>query len=155
MVFNFRMNYNRFQINFFNIPDVLRNNLIWIVDRWCNHGTSWWMSLNQSRNGLDPCHICCSMTSCELVGQTAILASIWLQFLRIWNWNLSIPVSTADYNLASIHYKNWLIQRSHCEIILQQNWTECILVELLLLFATGKRCEWVQIICLVYPHVKS
>lgn len=64
-------------------------------------------------------------------------------------------MSTTQDDLASIQNKHGLVQRGDGEIILQQHWAESILIELLLLFPTSKGCEWIQIICLVDPHIKS
>lgn len=64
-------------------------------------------------------------------------------------------MSTTEDDFSSIQNEQGLVQRDHCEIILKQHRTEGILVELLLLLPTSKGCEWVQIIRLVDPHVKS
>lgn len=63
-------------------------------------------------------------------------------------------MSTTQDDLSPIQYKHGLVQRGNGEIILQQDWTQSILIELLLLFATSEGCEWIQIICLVDPHIK-
>lgn len=115
------------------------------------------MSLNKSRDWLSywVCWVLLGMVSCELVCQTAILTSILLNFLRIWNRNLAIPVSTTKDDFPSIQNEHGLVQRDHREIILKQHWTKGILIKLLLLLSTSKGCKWVQIIRLVDPHIKS
>ena len=135
---------------------IFRDDPIRIIYCRSNHSACGRMCLDQCRNGLVSwiCSASLTMTPCELVCQTGVLISILLQFLSIWNRNLPIPVSTTDHDFPSIQNKHWLVQRGQGEIILQQHRTESVLIELLFLFPTSERSEWVQIICLVDPHIK-
>ena len=135
---------------------IFRDDPIRVIYRRSNYSACGRMSLDQCRNGLVSwiCGVSLAMTSCELVCQTGVLISILLQFLSVWNRNLPIPVSATDYDFSSIQNKHWLVQRGQGEIILQQHRTESVLIEFLFLFPTGERSERVQIIRLVYPHVK-
>jgi hypothetical protein len=132
---------------------VLRNDLVWVVNRGSDHSARFAVSSNLAADQLAAAEL--------VVGALAALdlrtglALRLLVFLRYRNADLPSPMAAADDDLASVEDEQRLVEADLCDVVLEQDVADCVRVELLLLFAAGEGRLGIHLVRLVDPHVEA